>query len=436
MNKITIILRLVSELLLSLGMMGIFRKCHCKGYWAFIPFARKFHLGLVSEKEAEGRVLTVIEVCRICLDISLFAVPRESRLYMPVLVAYIVVLMVDLIYLVRVYFGLCEVFQREKRWVTCFILLEPVTALVWGFSQRFQPVRVLTPEGGHAPAPVSRRTAETLERGLTVNLIHRRAIRYFRIRTILADIHFSIPPGRMVLLLGGSGAGKTIFMNAVTGYEKANAKITLNKSDIYRNYKSLKYDIGFVPQQDLMRDNDTTYLTLLDAASLRLPSTVTQEEKRKRVDEVLRILGLSAAKNTIVKKLSGGQKRRLSIAMEFISDPTLFVLDEPDSGLDGTVARSLFERLRAIADNDKIVMCITHTPDRVADLFDDVIVLCKDSARVGRVAYFGTLDGAREFFDARTMEGIVRRINPKEVGGEGRADEFISKYAEKGGLTA
>lgn len=436
MNMISIVLRLVSELLLSLGMMGIFRKCRCKGYWAFIPFARKFHLGLVSEKEAEGRVLTVMEVARVCLDCLLFVTAKESRWYMPVLVSYIVVLMIDIVYLVRVYFGLCEVFRQEKRWVTLFVLAEPLTALAWGFHQSFQPTRVLTPEGGHAPVPVSSRTAETLEKGLTVNLRHRRAFRYFRIKTILEDIHFSIPQGRMVLLLGGSGAGKTVFMNAVTGYEKANAKITLNKSDIYRNYESLKYDIGFVPQQDLMRDNDTAYMTLLDAASLRLPSTVSNEDKRKRVDEVLRILGLSAAKNTIVKKMSGGQKRRLSIAMEFISDPTLFVLDEPDSGLDGTVARSLFERLRTIADNGKIVMCITHTPDRVADLFDDVIVLCKDSARVGRVAYFGPLDGARKFFDAATMEGIVRRINPKEVGGEGRADEFISKYAEKGGLTA
>ena len=91
---------------------------------------------------------------------------------------------------------------------------------------------------------------------------------------------------------------------------------------------------------------------------------------------------------------------------------------------------------RAIADNGKIVMCITHTPDRVADLFDDVIVLCKDSSRIGRVAFFGPLDEAKQFFDAVSMEGIVRRINPQEVGGEGRADEFIRKYAERGGLTA
>lgn len=436
MNMIQIAVQIVSELLLSIGMLGIFRKCHCKGYWAFIPFARKFHLGLVAEKEAEGRVLTVLEVFRVILDLALFLTAEESRMYMPVLVGCTVVLMIDIIYHVRVYSGLCEIFERSKRWIVLFLLLEPVAALIWGFGRGFQPVRVLTPEGGHAPVPVSSRTAETLERGLTVNLRHRRALRYFKIKTILEDIHFSIPPGRMVLLLGGSGAGKTVFMNAVTGYEKATAKITLNKSDIYRNYNSLKYDIGFVPQQDLMRDNDTAYLTLLDAASLRLPSTVSMEDKRKRVEEVLRILGLSAAKDTIVKKMSGGQKRRLSIAMEFISDPTLFVLDEPDSGLDGTVARSLFERLRAIADNGKIVMCITHTPDRVADLFDDVIVLCKDSSRIGRVAFFGPLDEAKQFFEAVSMEGIVRRINPQEVGGEGRADEFIRKYAERGGLTA
>lgn len=85
----------------------------------------------------------------------------------------------------------------------------------------------------------------------------------------------------------------------------------------------------------------------------------------------------------MVAKLSGGQRKRLSIAMEFISNPSLFILDEPDSGLDGVMARELFEQLRLIADQGKIIIVITHTPDRVIDLFDDVIVLAKDAKRTG-----------------------------------------------------
>ena len=116
--------------------------------------------------------------------------------------------------------------------------------------------------------------------------------------------------------------------------------------------------------------------------------------------------------------------------MEFISDPSLFILDEPDSGLDGVMARELMQQLRLIADRGKIIIVITHTPDRVIDLFDDVIVLAKDSGRTGRLAFFGPIEEAREFFGKDSMEHIVMSVNREEEGGEGRADDFIAKYAE------
>ena len=144
---------------------------------------------------------------------------------------------------------------------------------------------------------------------------------------------------------------------------------------------------------------------------------------------MLESFGLSMLQNTMVEKLSGGQKKRLSIAIEFISDPDLFILDEPDSGLDGVVARGLFEKLREIADQGKIVIVITHTPDRVIDLFDDVIVLAKDSTRTGRLAFYGPVAACKKFFARGTMEAVLRTINQKEEGGEGRADEFVAMYS-------
>ena len=141
------------------------------------------------------------------------------------------------------------------------------------------------------------------------------------------------------------------------------------------------------------------------------------------------LLGLSAGGDGLVAKKSGGQQRRISIALELISDPELFVLDEPDSGLDGVIARELFSKLRGIADEGKIVIVITHIPDRVIDLFDYVIVLARDSGRVGRLAFYGTPDDARAFFGRDTMEGIIMSVNRREEGGEGLADSFIERFA-------
>ena len=249
-------------------------------------------------------------------------------------------------------------------------------------------------------------------------------------RYLLKDIHLTIPNGSMVLLLGGSGAGKTTLVNAIIGYEKANAEICLNGVNVYRHYDKMKYRIGFVPQQDLLRMNDTVIRTLGDAANLRLPVQIKEEEKKDRIQNVMEVLGLTVGAEGLISKKSGGQKKRISIGMELISSPDLFMLDEPDSGLDGVIARELFEKLRMVADEGKIVMAITHTPDRVIDLFDKVIVLAKDSGKVGRLAFYGSPAEAEAFFGRKGMEKILMAINGKDEGGEGRADEFIEKFAK------
>ncbi|MBO7727186.1 MAG: ATP-binding cassette domain-containing protein, partial [Oscillospiraceae bacterium] len=183
-------------------------------------------------------------------------------------------------------------------------------------------------------------------------------------------------------------------------------------------------------QQELIRGKDTVYYTLSDAAKLRLPKDVPPEIRKKRIEEVIDIFGLTPVRNSLVQKLSGGQKKRLSIAMELISNPSLFILDEPDSGLDGVMARELMEQLRTVADTGKIVIVITHTPDRVIEFFDDVIVLAKDTARTGRLAFYGSIPEARDFFECEKMEEIVKLINRREEGGNGMADEYIARYLE------
>lgn len=270
---------------------------------------------------------------------------------------------------------------------------------------------------------------ESARNQLMIHIEERSVWNFFRKKILLEDINLTINPGEMVLILGGSGAGKTTFINAVMGYEKAKGTIMEGDRDIYRNYNQMKYEIGFVPQQDLLRGEDTVYDTLDNAAELKLPRNISPQEREKRIVRMLETFGLDREKDDLVEKLSGGQRKRLSIAVEFIADPSLFFLDEPDSGLDGVMARSLMENLRRIADQQKIVIVITHSPDRVDDLFDKVVVLAKSQEdNVGHLAFYGLIEEAKDFFGTDSMEGIVKRINRQDEGGEGRADEFISKY--------
>lgn len=272
------------------------------------------------------------------------------------------------------------------------------------------------------------------ENRLSIHIEERSVWQLFKKHTLLQNIDLTIYPGEMVLLLGGSGAGKTTFVNAVTGYEKAKATILEGDRDIYRNYNQLKYNIGMVPQQDLLRTDDTVRMTLMNAAQMRMPVHFSEEQQKERVQNLLDMFGLDAESGELVGKLSGGQRKRLSIAVEFVADPDLFILDEPDSGLDGVMARELMEYLRKIADDKKIVMVITHTPDRVIDLFDKVIVLAKGTAdHVGHLAYYGSVEEAGEFFSAKTMEEIIRLINARDEGGEGLADEYIEKFRKLSG---
>ena len=430
--KMDSIFFLITTLLYIFGLWGIFSKCGVPGWQAVIPCLREIRLGEVSGMEKEGRIAASIQGTMILIGIICAIVPQLLNEDFSLLVTgmRLVLALFLFIYMVRIELNLCEVFGRSKWWIVLWVAASFIPAVIWGWLKPYQPKWKVSELKKMAVNYFSNAKAAVLGEGLTVNLEDRTVSEFFKKKYLLRDIHMYIQPGHMVLLLGGSGAGKTTFLNAVNGYEPANAEIMLSGRNMYREYKDMMYDIGFVPQQDLMRSTDTVYNTMMDAATLRLPENLSPEMMAKRVDEVMDIFGLTPVKDNMVVKLSGGQRKRLSIAMEFLSNPTLFILDEPDSGLDGVMARKLFEKLREIADQGKIIIVITHTPDRVIDLFDDVIVLAKDSNRTGRLAFFGPIQEAREFFGKEKMEEIVMSVNREEEGGEGRADEFVNKYAQ------
>ena len=419
-----------TQVLCIFGMAGIFRKCGIKPLYALVPCVREVKTGEAAGYEKEGWMAAFLEGLTILISLLSPFLPEAGTLEMLVSFLQLMTGLLMILCMIRIHLGLIEVFGMKKDWIILWTLLEFIPAVCWGWMEKYKPLWKAEELKQSAADYFSGAKAEVLDQGLTVNLEERTAMEFFKKKYLLRDIHMYIQPGHMVLLLGGSGAGKTTYLNAVNGYEKAKAEVILNGRNMYKEYKDMQYDIGFVPQQDLMRGSDSVFRTLMDAATLRLPATFTKADREARVNEVMEIFGLTPVKDNLVVKLSGGQRKRLSIAMEFISNPTLFILDEPDSGLDGVMARELFEQLRGIADQGKIIIVITHTPDRVIDLFDDVIVLAKDSSRTGRLAFYGSIEEARVFFGREKMEEIVKSVNQKEEGGDGLADEFVLKYAE------
>ena len=280
----------------------------------------------------------------------------------------------------------------------------------------------------NAPAPLSRPAKHFDGSRLVIDIDERSVWKNFKKRVLLSNIHLTVEPGDMVLILGGSGAGKSTFIKSVMGYDKAEGTIRYGDKDVYDDYEEMKREIGYVPQQDLVRPSDNVRDTLMAAARIRMPGGSTTEEQSARVDWLMEVLGLSAEKDNLIGSISGGQKKRVSIGIELAADPALFFLDEPDSGLDGPTAGGLMEQLRAIADLGKIVMVITHSPDRAFHLFTKVIVLGKTEDNVGHLLFFGTPSQALEFFGTDKLETIVRRINHTSEGGEGLADSFYSRY--------
>ena len=425
--------------LFMVGLFKMFPKSGVTNWHALIPGLRDYQLARCAGCESDAPKLAFVNLGMIALNIAYMIykgpnVNTEQIGTSDIIVTIVVICLTltSFILNIRVYNGIVEVYGVRKRWLWLWIppYMECIPALIWGFSSKYQPGWKVDDIKAELAKLVHQGSATVMDEGLTVNLRDRTVTENFQKKVLLRDIHMAIPQGHLVLLLGGSGAGKTTFVNAINGYEKANAEVMLNGHNVYTQYDQMIHEMGFVPQSEMMRGKNTVLNTLMDSAKLRLPIDVPPEDLRSRVNEVMDIFGLTPVQNHLVEKLSGGQKKRLSISMEMISNPALFILDEPDSGLDGVMARALFEQLRKIADSGRIVIVITHTPDRVVDLFDDVIVLAKDSARTGRLAFYGSIEEARRFFGREKMEHIVKAVNRQEEGGDGLADEFITKYAE------
>lgn len=211
-------------------------------------------------------------------------------------------------------------------------------------------------------------------------------------KRILKGIDISIQPKEFVALVGTSGAGKSTLMKALSGFTPADGQVKVNGDDLYEQFDLYRTMIGYVPQDDIIHKNLSVHHALRYAAKLRLPADTSRQEIEERIDEVLRAVGMTAQKGQPVGSLSGGQRKRVSIAAELLAEPKLFFLDEPTSGLDPGLEKKMMYTLRRLTDEGRTVLLVTHATANINQC-DHVCFLSQ-----GRLVYYGPPHEAFSFF--------------------------------------
>ena len=212
--------------------------------------------------------------------------------------------------------------------------------------------------------------------------------------TLLSDISLSIPPRTFVAFVGASGAGKSTLLDALSGLRPVEqGSVLYNGQEYYRNMAAFNTQIGYVPQEDIVHRDLSVERALYYAARLRLPGDFTDEQTEQRISEVLEDVELTEQRRQLVKQLSGGQRKRVSLAIELLANPSLFFLDEPTSGLDPGLDRKMMVLLRKLADKGHTIILVTHATNNI-NVCDTVCFLAKG----GRLAYFGPPEDAKTYF--------------------------------------
>lgn len=229
-------------------------------------------------------------------------------------------------------------------------------------------------------------------------------------KRLLSNISFDLKPKSLTAIVGPSGSGKSTLLSVLSGQRMpTNGAVEFAGRNLHASYEELRNRIGLVPQADLLHTNLKTRRALEYGAALRLPKDTTPEERSSRVTEVMKDLGLSKRADLRIDKLSGGQRKRASVALELITNPELLFLDEPTSGLDPGLDRQVMKMLRGLADSGRTIVVVTHSTANL-DICDDVIVM----AAGGHLAYFGSPFGVMSSFKSRDWADVFERLEEED----------------------
>jgi ABC-type multidrug transport system ATPase subunit len=243
-------------------------------------------------------------------------------------------------------------------------------------------------------------------------------------RVLLDDATLSIEPCEFVAIVGASGAGKSTLMMALCGFAPANAgRLAINGDDLYASYDAYRSIVGYVPQDDILHRQLTVTRALHFAARLRLPADTAPGELEARIADVLAQVDMTAHADKRIDQLSGGQRKRVSIACELLGDPLLLFLDEPTSGLDPGLERRLMFTLRKLADAGRTIVLVTHATQNI-NVCDHIAFLVG-----GKLVYFGPPQQALEFFGVGDFADIYAATDEPDKPEE-RPEAWQAKYKD------
>jgi ABC-type multidrug transport system ATPase subunit len=225
-------------------------------------------------------------------------------------------------------------------------------------------------------------------------------------RALLDNISFSARPGTLTAVIGPSGAGKSTLAKIIVGtLNPTLGTVSFEGHGIHSEYASMRSRIGMVPQDDVVHRQLTVDQALGYAAELRLPPDTTKEDRRQVMAQVLDELEMTPHAQTRVDRLSGGQRKRASVAMELLTGPSLLILDEPTSGLDPALDRQVMTMLRQLADAGRVVVVVTHSLTYL-DVCDQVLLL----APGGKTAFCGPPSGIGQAMGTTNWADIFAKV--------------------------
>ncbi len=242
-------------------------------------------------------------------------------------------------------------------------------------------------------------------------------------RQILQELSLSVEPGELVAIAGGSGAGKSTLLEILAGLRPPSTGEVRHDGVVRGARVSADSRIGYVPQEDIIHLEMPLRRTLRYAARLRLPAGTSAAEADRVVEETMHDLDLADRAEVPVRALSGGQRKRASIAVELLTRPHLFFLDEPTSGLDPSTAADVMRLLRRLSQRGVTVVLTTHEPTGI-DRCDRVVFLARD----GHLAFTGSPTEARRYFGVEDLAEVYDRLAHEHT-----PQIWAERFADSGG---